>query len=133
MITMKVTKCNHFMYFDLLTKLLYDFLITYQAANFNDWEKIINCILCFHTQLEVFFQTKFHPGMKFCSLYPWNRFTCKQVFFIPGRSFISVTYKKTLELKGWRETLSRLCEKYISVACFAGSWKEGMFHQQILL
>lgn len=130
---MKVTKCNHFMYFDLLTKLLYDFLITYQAANFNDWEKVINCMLCFHTQLEVFFQTKFHPGMKFCSLYPWNKFTCKQVFFIPGRSFISVTYKKTLELKRWRETLSRLCEKYISVACFAGSWKEGMFHQQILL
>ena len=55
----------------------------FQAANFNDWEKIINCMLCFHTQLEVFFQTKFHPGMKFCSRYPWNKFTCKQVFFHP--------------------------------------------------
>ena len=39
-------------------------------------KEMINFITCFHNQLEIFFQIKFHPGMKF---------RCKQDFFIKGR------------------------------------------------
>ena len=52
-------------------------VLTYQA-------KMINFMLCFHTQWEVSFQIKlkrveFQPGMKL---------TFKQKFFHPGTSFI---------------------------------------------
>ena len=47
-----------------------------------------NFIICFHhTQWEVFFQIKFHPGMKFYSFHPGMKFTCKQKFFHPGMRF----------------------------------------------
>ena len=64
---------------------------------------MINLIICFHTQWEVFFQIKFHPGMKFYSFHPGMKLTCKQKFFHPGTSFIpgwdfvSVTCKRTLK------------------------------------
>ena len=58
---------------------------------------------CFHTQREVFFQIKFHPGMKFYSFHPEMKLTCRQKFFhpgttsfIPGWDFFSVTCKCTL-------------------------------------
>ena len=63
---------------------------------------MINFIICFHTQWEVFFHFKFHPGIKFYSFHPGMKFTCKQKFFhpgtsfIPGRYFILVTCKRTL-------------------------------------
>ena len=37
----------------------------------------------FHTQWKVFFQIKFHPGMKFYSFHPRMKLTCKQKFFHP--------------------------------------------------
>ena len=44
-----------------------------------------NFIICFHhTQWEVFFQIKFHPGMKFYSFHPGMKLTCKQKVFRPG-------------------------------------------------
>ena len=65
---------------------------------------MINFIICFHTQWEVFFQIKFHPGMKFYSFHSGMKLTCKQKFFhpwtsfIPGWDFVSVTCKRTLRL-----------------------------------
>ena len=61
-------------------------ILTYQA-------KIIFFLIFFYTKWEVFFQIKFHLGMKL---------TCKQKFFhpgtnfIPGWDFMSVTCKRTL-------------------------------------
>ena len=61
------------------------FLI-YQASDFNNWEKW-EILLCFHdTHWKVFFQIKFHPGMKFYSFHPGMILTCKQKFFHPGTS-----------------------------------------------
>ena len=57
-----------------------------------------------HTQLEVFFQTNFHLGMKFCKFHPGIKLSCKQDFFhswtifIPACDFISVTCKHTLSV-----------------------------------
>ena len=56
-------------------------VLTYQA-------KMINFFIYFHTQWEVFFQIKYHPGMKFCSFHPGMKLTCKQKFFYPGTGFI---------------------------------------------
>ena len=50
--------------------------------------KMINFIICFHPQWEVFFQIKFHSGMKFYSFHPRMKLTCKQTFFHLGTSFI---------------------------------------------
>ena len=65
-----------------------------------------NFVICFdYTQWEVFFQIKFHSGMKFYSFHPRMKLTCKQKFFhprtsfIPGWDFISVSCKRTLRLK----------------------------------
>ena len=64
---------------------------------------MINLNICSHTQLEVFFQTEFHPGMKFHTFRPGMKFMCKHNFFhsemsfIPGCDFISVTCKHTLK------------------------------------
>ena len=44
---------------------------------------MINVIRCFHTQWEVFFQIKFHPGMKFYLFHPGMKLTCKQKVFHP--------------------------------------------------
>ena len=61
---------------------------THQASDFNNWEKMRNFIICFHhTQWEVFFQIKFHPGMKFYSFHPGMKLTCKQNFFHLGMRF----------------------------------------------
>ena len=65
--------------------------------------KMINFMTCFHNQSGVFFQIKFHPGMKFNSFHPGMKLTCKQNFFhhgtsfIPGWDFILVTCKRTLK------------------------------------
>ena len=52
---------------------------------------VINFIICFHTQWEVFLQIKFHPGIKFYSFYPeiprWKNFRL-HVTFIPGWNLI---------------------------------------------
>ena len=61
--------------------------LTYQASNFKNLEKMINFIICFHTQWEFSFQIKFHPGMTFYSFHPGMKFTCKQNFFYPGMRF----------------------------------------------
>ena len=52
--------------------------LTYQA-------KMINFIICFHTQWEVFFQIKFYIRMKFYLFHRGMKLTCKQKFFHPGR------------------------------------------------
>ena len=63
---------------------------------------MMNLIIRFHNQLEIFFQTKFHSGTKFYPFHPGMKFKCKQNFFNPGTSFIpgwyfiSVTCKHTL-------------------------------------
>ena len=95
----EVAGLSHFMHL-AFNRLIF---LTYQASDFNNWEKMRNFIICFHhTQWEVFFQIKFHPGMKFYSFHPGMKFTCKQKFFHPGTSFIlgwdfiSVTCKRTL-------------------------------------
>ena len=49
--------------------------------------KMINFNRCFHTQLEVFFQIKFHPGMKL---------TCKHKFFHPGDEISSQLHVNAL-------------------------------------
>ena len=41
--------------------------------------------MCFHTQWEVFFQIKFHRGMKFYWFHIGMKLTCKQNFFISGQ------------------------------------------------
>ena len=76
--------------------------LTYQASEFNNWEKW-EILLCFHhTQREVFFQIKFHPEMIFYLFHPGMKLTCKHKFFhpwmsfIPGWDFTSVTCKRTL-------------------------------------
>ena len=43
--------------------------------------------LCFHTQWEVFFRSKFHPGTKFYSFHPGMKLTCKHKFFHTGMRF----------------------------------------------
>ena len=53
-------------------------VLTYQA-------KMINYIIYFHIQWEVFLQIKFHPGMKFYLFHPLMKLTCKQEFSILGR------------------------------------------------
>ena len=56
---------------------------TYQASDFNNWEKW-EILLCFHhTQWEVFFQIKFQPGMNSTCFIPgWNSHVNRN-FFIP--------------------------------------------------
>ena len=49
---------------------------------------MISFITCFHTQWEVFFQGKFHAGMKFYLFHPRVKLTCEQKSFHPGTSFI---------------------------------------------
>ena len=90
---------------------------------------MINFITCFHTQWEVFFQIKFHLGMKFYSFHPGMKLTCKQTFFHPGTSFIRgwdfilVTCKRTLrfcryenssrdERQGWKKE-KKTCKHFI--------------------
>ena len=60
-------KYSHFMYLSFIQELSHDVFIT-----FNVFFKLLISIMekndefyCFHTQLEVFYKTKFHPGMKF--------------------------------------------------------------------
>ena len=43
--------------------------------------------ICFHTQWEVFFRSKFHPGTKFYSFHPGMKLTCKHKFFHTGMRF----------------------------------------------
>ena len=62
---------------------------------FNISSKMINFIICFHIQWDVFFQIKFHPWMKFSLFHPGMKRTWKQNFLIPGWDFISVTCKRT--------------------------------------
>ena len=74
--------------------------------------KMINFIIYFHTQRELFFRIKFHPGMKSYSFHPGMKLTCKQKFFhrrtsfIPGWDFISVTCKRALRTKTCRFDVS---------------------------
>ena len=49
---------------------------------------MISYIICFHTQGEIFFQIKFHTGIKFYSFHLGMKLMCKQKFFHPGTSFI---------------------------------------------
>ena len=115
---------------------------TYQASDFNNWEKVRD-LLCFHhTQWEVFFQIIFHPRMKFYSFHPEMKFTCKQKFChpgascIPGWDFISVTCQCTIrgcfQVKfhpGMKSSLSMvkclLCLMSLNVSFIVG-WKTGM-------
>ena len=92
------------------TKLLFqksNRVLIYQA-------KIIIFLIFFHTQSEVFFQIKFHPGMKLYSFHPGMKFTCKQIFlhprtsFILGWDFVSVTCKRTVRNFFIAEHLRRL-------------------------
>ena len=69
-------KCSHFIYHDLNKAI---FAITEK--------KMINLVMCFHTRQEVFFQSKFQPGIKFYTFQPGMKFTCKQNFFHPGMIF----------------------------------------------
>ena len=88
--------------------------LTYQASDFNNWEKW-EILLCFdHTQWEVFFQIKFHPRLKLYSFHHWMKLTCKQkVFhpgtsFIPGWDFISLTCKRTLFTREFHTRMKRV-------------------------
>ena len=70
----------------------------------NNWEQITNLILCFHTQLEVFFKINFITGWSStCFISEWKS-RINRNYFIPervlsGMSFISVTCKQTLNIK----------------------------------
>ena len=61
--------------------------LTCYASDFNN-EKNEKFYCFHHTKWEVFFQIKFHPGMKLCSFHTGMKLTCKQKFFHSGMSFI---------------------------------------------
>ena len=51
-------------------------------------DKKSQILLCFHTQVDVFFQTKFHSGMKFYSFHSGMTFTSKYIFFSFREAFM---------------------------------------------
>ena len=80
-------------------------LLFWKSNRLMFWHAKLKCyffFICFHTQWEVFFQIKFHLGMKFYLFHPGMKLTCKQKFFhprtsfIPGWDLVLVTWKGTL-------------------------------------